>query len=73
MSKSTGEGKIGRRYNAPFKAGPLRMVTQERLSQSQVCGGLVTADSERSMLRHIHCRGAVGFVGLGGYVPQGLM
>lgn len=43
MSKSTGNGKIGKRYDAQFKAGAVRMVTEEGLSQSEVARRLGVA------------------------------
>ena len=43
MSKSTGNGKIGKRYDDQFKAGAVRMVTEEGLSQSEVARRLGVA------------------------------
>ena len=43
MSKSTAEGRISKRYDAQFKAGAVRMVTEEGLSQSEVARRLGVA------------------------------
>jgi len=43
MSKSAGSGKKNSRYNAQFKAGAVRMVTEEGLSQSEVARRLGVA------------------------------
>ena len=43
MSKSTVEGKISKRYDDPFKAGAVRMVTEEGLSQTEVARRLGVA------------------------------
>ena len=43
MSKSTGNGTKCKRYDAQFKAGAVRMVTEEGLSQSEVARRLGVA------------------------------
>lgn len=43
MSNSTGSGKQGKRYDAQFKAGAVRMVTEEGLSQTEVARRLGVA------------------------------
>jgi transposase len=43
MSKSTSNGKIGKRYDAQFKSGAVRMVTEEGLSQCEVARRLGVA------------------------------
>ena len=43
MAKSTVEGKISKRYDDPFKAGAVRMVTEEGLSQTEVARRLGVA------------------------------
>ena len=66
MAKSTVEGKISKRSDDPFKAGAVRMVTEEGLSQTElgvagttVCGwvrqlapnGRLTDQEMRAKLR----------------------
>ncbi len=43
MSKSMGNGKSSKRYDDQFKAGAVRMVTEEGLSQSEVARRLGVA------------------------------
>jgi transposase len=43
MAKSTGHGKISKRYDGQFKAGAVRMVTEEGLSQTEVARRLGVA------------------------------
>lgn len=43
MSKSTDHGKISKRYDDQFKAGAVRMVTEEGLSQAEVARRLGVA------------------------------
>ena len=45
MVKSTSNGKISKRYDDQFKAGAVRMVTEEGLSQSEVARRLGIADT----------------------------